>query len=179
MNQLVSTLKGFAVLLLSTVAVAACTSRDKTSTESEAAAPQELAEKTVTTASNEMDAAEREQHIAECKTFIAAFYEGLEESGFDKDYVKKYVTTNVAQWLKDMYDYDCDGDDCMAAWLFSYNMTDPGELQERRIDALDDNTYRVANVYTGSADGDYMYTIRLGLVKEGDTFKIDKIEIVD
>lgn len=177
MNQLVSTLKGFAVLLLITVAVAACNSRDKASTEPAGAARQEPVEESVATASNEMETAEREQYIAECKAFITAFYKGLEESGFDKDYVKQYVTTNAAQWLKDMYDYDCDGDDCMATWLFSYNMTDPGELKELTIDALDDNTYRVINAYTGSADGDYTYTVRLGLVKEGDTFKIDKLEI--
>ena len=178
MKQIILAIKVIAVLTLCVFMGTTCTSRKKTDVDPELLALRDSLEKVVVSADERQEQAEGEQHVAACKAFIEAFYNGLEESGYDNDYVKQYVTPNAAQWLKDMYDYDCEGGDCMATWLFAYDITDPGELKEVTIEAIDDNTFKVVSTYTGAADGDYEYGVKLGLVKEGETYKIDSIESV-
>ena len=178
MKQIILAIKVFAILTLCVFVGTACTSRKKAGADQRLQTLRDSLEKVTMSADERQKQAEWEQHIAACKAFIETFYNGLEKSGYDNDYVKQYVTPNAAQWLKEMYDYDCDGGDCMATWLFAYDITDPGDLKERTIAPIDDNTYKVVNAYTGAAEGDYEYGVKLGLVKEGDTFKIDSIESV-
>ena len=120
------------------------------------------------------------EKIRACMAFIEQFYQGLKKSGLDADYVKQYVTPNAKQFLMDSYDYDCpEGQECMATWLFCYNTTaDVMNEQECRIEPKDENTYLVMTIYTDTAHGDYVYAVKLGLVKAGDSFKIDTIEEV-
>lgn len=120
--------------------------------------------------------------------FIQAFYKGLDENGYDQEYVKQYVTGQAAQYLKDSYSYDCgEENDCMAGWLFAYDMTDPGALEElainesgvQDIDGVSVRTYTVMHFYSGSFYGDYTYTIRLGIIQTDEgSYKIATFEHV-
>lgn len=118
--------------------------------------------------------AENLQQTTECKAFLEDFYEGLEV--LDDDYIRQHVTKNAEQYLVDAYDYDCMDGDCMASWLLMYDITDPGILQERTIEALDEHTYRVKMTYDRENGEYYEYILKLGLVKEGDEYKVDAIE---
>jgi len=118
--------------------------------------------------------------VRACKAFLEKFYNGLQESGLSADYVQQFVTPNAKQYLMDSYDYDCpEGQECMATWLFCYNTTaDVMGEKNRIIEVIDENTYVVTTYYGETAHGDYVYGVKLGLVKDGDSFKIDSIEEV-
>lgn len=118
--------------------------------------------------------------VRACLIFLENFYKGLKESGLDANYVQQFVTPNAKQFLQDSYDYDCpEGQECMATWLFCYNTTaDVMNEQELKFEVVDENTYVAMTIYTDTAHGDYVYAVKLGLIKDGDTFKIDTIEEV-
>jgi len=121
------------------------------------------------------------EQMAEVSSFLQTFYQEFEEA-FDEggDYdecLRQHVTPNAEQWFKDMYDYDCGDDNCMASWLLLYNITDPGTLEERTIEAIDENTCQVKMTYDRGNGEMYEYTLKVGVVKEGDEFKIDSVEI--
>ena len=78
-----------------------------------------------------------------------------------------------------MYDYDCEDDNCMASWLLLYDITDPGTLLERKIEATDGNTCKVMTSYDRGNGEMYEYTLKVVIVKEGDEFRIDDVEIED
>lgn len=120
---------------------------------------------------------ENPQQIAECKAFLEEFYKGMDEE-LDDDYIRSHVTKNAEQWLKDSFDYDCPDDNCIASWLFTYDITDPGVLQERTIEALDNDTYEVKMTYDRENGEFYEYILKLDLVKEGYEYKVDAIETV-
>ena len=114
------------------------------------------------------------------KAFLENFYQGLEEV-FDQEqeeayqYVYKHVTQKAKQFLIDQYDYDCDGE-CLAIWLFLYQGGGDviGNCQ-RTIEPVDGLSYRVTNTYYYEGKKSYEYHVKLGLVKDADTFKIDSI----
>ena len=114
------------------------------------------------------------------KAFLENFYQGLEEV-FDQEqeeayqYVYKHVTPKAKQFLIDQYDYDCDGE-CLAIWLFLYQGGGDviGDCQ-RTIEPVDGLSYKVTNTYYYEGKKSYEYHVKLGLVKEADTFKIDSI----
>ena len=114
------------------------------------------------------------------KAFLENFYKGLEEV-FDQDqeeayqHVYKHVTPEAKQFLIDQYDYDCDGE-CMAIWLFLYQGGGDviGDCQ-RTIEPVDGLSYKVTNTYYYEGKKSYEYHVKLGLVKDADTFKIDSI----
>ncbi len=114
------------------------------------------------------------------KTFLESFYQGLEEA-FDREqeetylFVNKHVTPKAKQSLIDQYDYDCDGE-CMAIWLFLYQGGGDviGDCQ-RTIEPADGLSYKVTNTYYYEGKKSYEYHVKLGLVKDGDSFKIDSI----
>lgn len=129
----------------------------------------------------ELQAAEKEKHIEACKAFLNKFYKGLEGSQNVEEYVSNYITDNARKTLIEEYDYDCESNDCLAFWLFSYEAgSDTGPLRERTIEVEDENTYQVINTYELDYDGytAYEYIVRLSIVKEGNFYKIDKIEKV-
>ena len=115
------------------------------------------------------------------KAFLDNFYKNLEEVfGQEDDFliVKEHFTPNAQQYLLDAYDYECpDNLTCAALWLFLYEGgADTAGNYERTIEKIDDLTYRVVNNYRSEDDDfNYKYCVKLGLVKEGDTYKIDSI----
>lgn len=118
--------------------------------------------------------------VALGKAFLENFYQGLEEV-FDQEqeeayqHVYKHVTPKAKQFLIDQYDYDCDGE-CLAIWLFLYQGGGDviGNCQ-RTIEPVDGLSYRVTNTYYYEGKKSYEYHVKLGLVKDGDSFKIDSI----
>ena len=114
-----------------------------------------------------------EQDIQAKKEFLEMFYQGLDESDLDPSYIKKYVTPKALQILKDYYDYDCDDGDCLGVWLFAYACNDdPGALVSRHIKEVNENDYLVEIKYEW-----YEYDVLLTVIKDGDTCKIDNIEM--
>ena len=112
----------------------------------------------------------------ECKAFLEDFYKKLDKDLLDYAFVKRNLTRRALQYLADNYEYDCEGGDCLATWLFLYEGGgDTGPLKKRTIQSIDENTYQVTSVYD-NPDGDYKYTVQLGLVKDGDTYKIDTVK---
>ena len=128
-----------------------------------------------------IEAAEKEQRIASCKAFLEKFYKGLDGNQDVDEYVKKHVTSKALQFLKDNYDYECEGE-YLATWLFSYEAGgDYGPLRERVFEAEDENTFQVTSIYELEGSSQYTayeYVVRLGVVKEGNFYKIDTIEFV-
>ena len=113
------------------------------------------------------------QDIQAKKEFLEVFYQGLDESDLDPSYIKKYVTPKALQILKDYYGYDCDDGDCLGAWLFVYACNDdPGALVSRHIKEVNENDYLVEIKYEW-----YEYAVQLTVIKDGDTCKIDNIEM--
>ena len=115
------------------------------------------------------------------KAFLENFYQGLDEVIWeegDREYVNEHVTPAAKQFLIDQYDYECPEDDeCMALWMFSYQGGgDVVGICQRTIEPVDGLTYRVTNnYYEDDGTMTYQYIVSFGLVKEGDTFKINSI----
>ena len=114
-----------------------------------------------------------EQEIQSKKDFLEKFYN--EKNGREQDdeyaYIKKNVTTNGLQNLKDLYDFECDGE-CLATWVFDYDSgSEIGDQKSRTITPLDENTFLVENKYEYAN-----YSVLLTVVKEDGVYKIDKIE---
>lgn len=178
MKHTLSTIGTVAVLLLSSTLWPSCASKDKPAADTLSVAPADSAATvaTDTVAPAVDDQAAKEQQKAEVKAFLEKFYKGLDKDIIDYKLVKQHTTAKAVRYLKDNYDYDCDGGDCMATWLFAYEGGgDTGPLKKRTIESIDENTYMVINVYNNS-DGDYTYVVKLGIVKQGDTYKIDIID---
>jgi hypothetical protein len=114
------------------------------------------------------------------KEFLENFYKNLNYSEWEilSYYIRKNVTSNALQTLREEYNYDCDDGDCLALWLFSYEAGgDMDKLIERKIEAVSENTFLVTNTW-GYSDGPATrcdYKVKLGIVKEGDSYKIDTI----
>lgn len=115
------------------------------------------------------------------KVFLDNFYKSLEEVFVQDDaflIIKEHLTPNAQQYLLDAYDYECpDNLTCAALWLFLYEGgADTAGNYTRTIEKIDDLTYRVVNNYHSEDDDfNYNYSVKLGLVKEGDTYKIDSV----
>lgn len=116
------------------------------------------------------------------RVFLIAFYSRLMHSDEPEQvFILDNATQRMSDYLHEAYDYDCMDGDCIAWWLFLYNTTaDVGEVKEWDVTAIDENTYQVVINYDrdGTVDGDYEYGVKLGLVKDGETFKIDTMEEV-
>lgn len=176
--------KGLWIIGVGILFAASCNHSPKTEQSSELANGDTLkADSSLVTSSpssgETKEVPDRKEKVAACKAFLEQFYKGLDDNGLDNNYVKKYITPKAAQFLKDNYDYDCMDGNCLAAWLFEYDTTaDVGTLKERTIEEIDENTYKVTHHYVGTAEGDYLYAVQLGLVQEGDSYKIDTIKTV-
>lgn len=115
-----------------------------------------------------------EQEILAKKEFLEKFYK--EKSGKEQEeeyvYIKKNVTANGLQNLKDLYDFECDNGDCLATWVFDYDEgSDIGDLISSIITPQDENSFLVENKYEYAK-----YSVLLTVVKEDGVFKIDRIE---
>ncbi|MCR4613827.1 MAG: hypothetical protein K5778_07480 [Bacteroidaceae bacterium] len=166
MKQFLSTLGLLAVLTIIVCIGAACTSSVKPNENAQETAQQDSVQ------SVELDA----EKVAAGKSFIESFYQDLED-GFDEDeIIQQYLNPNAVQWLKNMFDYDCPDENCMAFYKLTSDYTgDEGPLQDLIIEAVDNNTFIVTHVYD-TPDGLNEYGLQFTLVQEGDTYKIDAIE---
>lgn len=168
------------IYLLSTATwlLAACnagTGHQGTSDTTPAATrPDTVATTTTTPAPSQQD--EDAQRQADCKAFLDGFYAHLDKDLTDAAYVERHITTKAKQYLKDAYDYDCEDDNCLATWLFAYDMTDPGTVAKRTIEAIGDDAYEVTTTYDRGEGETYVYAVRLRVVKDGDAYKIDSLE---
>lgn len=167
MKKLVSIVGLLIVLTIGICGGTACTSSGKTNTDSTQVGQQDTLQSAI-----QLDA----EKVAACESFITTFYQGLEEAEDEEAYVQQNLTPNAIQWLKDMYDYDCPDDNCMAIFKLSSDYTgDEGPLQDLLIQAVDNDTYDVTLVYD-TPDGKNEYGLQFGLIQDGETYKIDSIE---
>jgi hypothetical protein len=115
-----------------------------------------------------------------CKSFLRTFYEEADQNYYDDDYVRSNITKKAEKYLIDSYDVECQSHKCMATWLFyQEGNVDIGSLTECIVDAVDENTYRVTCVssYMSGEYQEYRYTLLIGVVREGDSFKIDSLKM--
>jgi len=119
------------------------------------------------------------------KEFLEKFFKNLDYSNWDKldSYVRKHITRNALQNLRDGYEYDNGCVDCLALWMFSYR-PGGGDLDKelgRKIEQVSDNTFVVTTTWGDSEDSSIKsdYKVRLSIVKEGDSYKIDTIVNVE
>ena len=111
--------------------------------------------------------AEKEQQIASCKAFLEKFYNGLDKAVDKNEYIRKHVTHKAQEFLRKEYDYYSESDS-MAIWIFSTDLIGP---MNRTIEVVDDNTYKVITTAE-----DYEKEVVIGIIKEGNFYKIDTIE---
>ena len=89
-------------------------------------------------------------------------------------FVRKHVTPKALKILKDEYEYECDNGDCLATWLFSYEAgSDIGAMVSRTVNMKDENIFLVVTKYE-----DAEYEVRLSVINDGHSYKIDDIEKV-
>lgn len=113
-----------------------------------------------------------QQEIQAKKAFLETFYDGLDKSGFDDAYIRKFITPNAKKILIDENPYECESGDCLAVWLFAYEGGgDTGECLSRTIKEQDENHFLVTLKYEEEE-----YNVLLTVIKDGDTYKIDDIE---
>ena len=120
------------------------------------------------------------EDAAAVKAFVEKFYDELENKFMNYDdvaiedtyaYLKQHVTDQAYQYLKDMYEYDCEGE-CLAVWMFFYQGGgDVGGLDTRSFTVQDANHVLVNSKYEN-----YKYDVLLTVKKVGDEYKIDDIE---
>lgn len=110
--------------------------------------------------------------------YLKFFYWGMSLS-YNKEYLMAHITPRAKQYLMERYDYECETGDCLAIWLFDHDKPlELGEMRSRVMEDLGDNMYRVTlySDYEENGYDLYEYAIRIGLVKDDGTYKIDFIE---
>lgn len=119
------------------------------------------------------------------KEFLENFYKRLDAFRLweeKEELVRENVTQKALQTLRDGYEYVCETGDCLALWLFSYATgRDMDKELGRKIEHVSDNTFLVTTTwgYSEGPSSKYNYKVRLGIVKEGDSYKIDTIVNVE
>lgn len=118
------------------------------------------------------------------KKFLEKFYWELANCSEDGllTYIQKNVTNRAFRFLKDEYPYEDGCDECYATWMFTREEgCDYDKLLNTTIEQESENTFLVTNIWGYEHDGSYKfeYKVRLGIIKEGDSYKIDSIEKVN
>jgi hypothetical protein len=115
------------------------------------------------------------------KVFLENFYSKINKLSWNdlEVYVRKYITKRALQDLIDGYAYECPEGNCLALWMFSYEAGggDFDKLLERKIEQESDNTFLVTITWGCEDNSSFKqdYKVRLGIVKEGDSYKINTI----
>lgn len=165
------TIKFLSVLALSAFICFACKSNNNAQQQEESAETAQIAEAAPAPEAVIIDSAK----IAAGVAFLEDFYKVYDQDILNYEYIKSKITPNLKQWLIDAYDYECDGE-CMATWLFCYDAgADTGPLKVRTIKP-DGNSYLVTCIHEQGNNVDYRYSIKLNLIEDGDSFKIDSLE---
>lgn len=165
------TIRLFSVLALGALVFFACKSNNNAE-EPNGQAQAETAQAEATAAI--IDSAK----VAAGKAFLEEFYKVYDQDILNYDFIKNNITPSFKQDLIDLYDYECEGE-CMATWLLCYKGGgDTGGLKTRTIKP-DGDAYLVSCTHDQGDNKEYHYTIKLTLVQDGDTFKIDSMEDVE
>lgn len=169
------TIKFLSVLALSAFICFACKSNNN------AEEPKDSAETTETTQTEAAETPEAviidSAKIAAGTAFLEEFYKVYDQDILNYEFIKNNITPKFKQWLVDEYDYECDGE-CMATWLFCYDAgADTGPLKVRTIKP-EGNGYLVTCIHD-QGNNEYRYSIKLNLIQDGDSFKIDSMEQIE
>ena len=175
MKQLLSLTRLLSVIVLG-AAVAACTSSGQTSADGADAVNLDSAAEAEATLNVDELTEEKLEQMNAGKAFLEQFYKQLDDAEDEEALIRANVSDDALQSLKDSYDYDCESGDCIAFWLLTYNMTDPGVLKKRTVEAVDQKTFKVCMTYDCENGEWYDYFLEIELVKEGENYKIDSIE---
>jgi hypothetical protein len=176
MKQRVSFCKFLSASLLTLLCAAACTSGGKTQDVTVDEAQLDSALEADAVLKVDELSPEQQQQMADEKAFLEHFYQQLDEDEDMETVVRQNVSANCLDWLKAMYDYDCESGDCIAFWLLTYNMTDPGSLKERVIEPVAEHTFKVLMTYDCGNGELYDYWLQLEVVKDGDAYKVNDVE---
>ena len=116
------------------------------------------------------------------KEFLENFYKELDNHLGDEDEMilfRKHLTNRALSFLKDEYPYEDGCDECYATWMFTSEAgCDYDRFICRKIEQESENTFLVTNTWGYEHDSSFKtdYKVRLGIVKEGDSYKINTIE---
>ena len=117
---------------------------------------------------------EKKLKMEACLNYVKKFYRDYEKTNQSEDFLRKHCTPNAIRILEEEYDYDCDGS-CLATWIFFYEAGTDAELIKRSFRSVDENTCEVVNEMGINGVPSYNYIVTLGIVKEGNAYKIDNI----
>ena len=106
------------------------------------------------------------QEIQSMKTFLEAFYDKMDTMGMiDEKQIEKNVTINAQKTLKE------NGND-----LLTQDEEHCGEVQSTKITHIGDNYFEVCITYYVERTYYDDYKVKLSVVKDGGSYKIDTIE---
>ena len=112
-----------------------------------------------------------EDLIQEKKAFLESFYSQLLASDYSYAYILDNVTENALRILKEEYDYECDGGDCLAVWLFTHESSEPGEVKSYVVSPQDANDFLVK-----VENENEHYNVLITVVGDNSHYVIDGIE---
>lgn len=148
---------------------------------SQAAEASEMVETTPDEANEETEEEETEAEVTGYHSFLEQFYKKYG----DEDYLLAHITANVKNKLRRDYDYDCETNDCLAAWVFTaYPGGGDLEMEEGPIITETDveGRYRVDFKYSAS-DGErkmyYPRTVYLSVSQVDGKYLISDYEVVE
>ena len=171
--HIMRTIKFLSALALSALVCFACKSNSNSQEANDSAETAQIAETAPAPEAVIIDSVK----IAAGVAFLEEFYKVYDQDILNYEYIKSKITPKLKQFLIDEYEYECDGE-CLATWLFCYSPgADTGTLKERIIKPEGD-AYLVSCTHD-QGTCDYNYSIKLTLVQDGDSFKIDSLEVIE
>ena len=117
------------------------------------------------------------------KQFLENFYKGFENNDDWDSHVCKHLTNKALQILREAFPYDCDYGDCLWTDLFFENFQGGTDSEDtivvikKVIEPVSPNTFLVTVYWgiKGTNTPSFNHKLKLGIVKEGDKYKIDNI----
>ena len=115
------------------------------------------------------------------KEFLETFYDGMDKidgDDFDLDKVYAHIKGNSTEHaidvLKELYEYDCEGE-CLAFWALTYGaFNDPGSFISRKITPQGDNVFLVVNKYEYNTN-----RVLVEVTETKDGYKISDIKTME
>lgn len=115
------------------------------------------------------------------KEFLETFYDGMDKidgDDFDLDKVYAHIKDNSTEHaidvLKELYEYDCEGE-CLAFWTLTYGaFNDPGSFISRKITPQGNNVFLVENKYEYNTN-----RIIVEVTETKDGYKISDIKTME
>ncbi len=115
------------------------------------------------------------------KEFLEAFYDKMDEidgDNFDQDKVyaliKENSTEHAIEVMKELYEYECEGE-CLAFWTLTYGaFNDPGGFVSRKITSQGNNVFLVENKYENNTN-----KVLLEVTETNNGYKISDIKTME